>query len=315
MSSPDVQERLKEEAKNISLRIENLVKDMPPEKRIIKTLLIYAGMMTETLLEYEEPDAVMEQAFHRIADLLKAEPEDAPPEDDLMPHAIALDHDAELGRALARTFSKKMSKGLDDIHEISIALLIVDVPVWEKEGYPREKILRLLIESVIATLTNEMAAQDFCDLLVETFIPNGHSTTDALIGISALAGDYFSEAVSQKPAYAALDKDFTNVMVREAFRHGTPGTKNWAQLAASNDFHSIEVSGHVAELKPLTEEFFVLIGLEDPLGKAVAVAKTGGRMVAVTSVEDVGHIHPSIAKSLAKTGMILGTQKKEQAAV
>jgi len=32
----------------------------------------------------------------------------------------------------------------------------------------------------------------------------------------------------------------------------------------------------------------------------------------VISVEDVGQIHPSIAKSLAKTGMILGVNHKEQ---
>jgi hypothetical protein len=29
-------------------------------------------LLTETLLDFEEPDVVMEQAFHRIADLLRS---------------------------------------------------------------------------------------------------------------------------------------------------------------------------------------------------------------------------------------------------
>ena len=42
------------------------------DESMVRTLSIYAGMLTETLLEYEEPDTVMEQVFHRISDLLEA---------------------------------------------------------------------------------------------------------------------------------------------------------------------------------------------------------------------------------------------------
>ena len=37
-------------------------------------LMLLSGMMTETLIEYEEPDAVMEQSFHRISQLLHVTP-------------------------------------------------------------------------------------------------------------------------------------------------------------------------------------------------------------------------------------------------
>ncbi|MCK4945110.1 MAG: hypothetical protein KAS59_02485, partial [Alphaproteobacteria bacterium] len=60
MSSPNSHERLKEEAKNIRARIETLIKDTDPKVRMVRTLCIYAGMITETLLEYEEPDVIME---------------------------------------------------------------------------------------------------------------------------------------------------------------------------------------------------------------------------------------------------------------
>ena len=72
------------------------------------------------------------------------------------------------------------------------------------------------------------------------------------------------------------------------------------------------VAEDMKKLKPEVEEFFDMIGLDDPLARAVAVAKTVGRMVAVVTVEDIGQIHPSIAKSLAKTGMILGQEQKNK---
>ena len=312
MSSPDSQERLKEEAKSIRTRIETLIKDKDAKIRMVRTLCIYAGMMTETLLEYEEPDVVMEQAFHRIADLVRAEPAEGAADVELMPLAYTLDHDTELGRALSRNAAKKMPKGLDDMHEIAIAMIISDFPVWEKAGYSRERMLRLLVESVIASLTFEMATQDFCDLLIEDFMTKGYTTPEALLGLGAVAGNYFHIAQAQMKLSAGAEKDMMNVMVRESLRHGTPGSKDWASLAASNDSEDKKIPEYLKAIKPSIEEFFLLIGLDDPLGRAVAVAKAVGRMVAVISVEDVGQIHPSIAKSLAKTGMILGANYREQ---
>ncbi len=312
MTSPDSQERLKEEAKNIQTRINTLIKDKDPKARMLRALCIYAGLLTETLLEYEEPDVIMEQAFHRIADLLRTDPSDSAEPDALMPLATVVDHDTELGRLLARNTAEKLPKGLDDLHEIAIALIINDVPLWEKEGYARDRMLRLMVECVISSLTFEMATQDFCDFLVEEFMTdNAHATSESLVGIGAVAGYYLHIAEEKMKLPEGTDKELMNVMVRESLRHGTPGTKNWGALAAANDVDDKKIPHYLKEIKPTIEEFFVLIGLDDPLGRATAVAKAAGRMVAVISVEDVGQIHPSIAKSLAKTGMILGTQYKE----
>lgn len=311
MSSLDSQERQKEEAKNIRLRIETLIKDTDAQARMVRTLCIYAGMITETLLEYEEPDVVMEQAFHRISDLVRAEPAEGPADPGLMPLAYVLDHDTELGRAISRNTAKKLTKGLDDMHEIAIALIISDFPSWEKAGYARDRMLLLLVEIVIASLTFEMATQDFCDLLIEDFMAKGYTTPEALLGLGAVAGNYFYLAQRDMKLPPDAQKYMVNVMVRESLRHGTPGTKDWGSLAASNDSEDRKIPEYLSKIKPEIEEFFVLIGLDDPLGRAVAVAKAVGRMVAVISVEDVGQIHPSIAKSLAKTGMILGLNYKE----
>jgi hypothetical protein len=172
--------------------------------------------------------------------------------------------------------------------------------------------LRLLVEMVIVSLTFEMATQDFCDFLIEDFINNGHTTPEAVLGLGVVSGHYFNIAQKQMQLPPDAELNMINVMVRESLRHGTPGSKNWSNLAAANDSKEENVAGYLQDIKPSIEEFFVLIGMDDPLGRSVAVAKAVGRMVAVISIEDVGQIHPSIAKSLAKTGMILGATYNEQ---
>lgn|GEM_PF-868500 len=313
MTTADTQEKLKEEAKAIQSRLETLIKEEDIKLRIARTICVYAGMITETLLEYEEPDVVMEQAFHRIADLLRAEPSAEEDDKGLMPLAYDVDHDTELGRHLARGVAKKLPKSLDDVHEIAIALIIKDFPQWEEMGYGREETLRLLIETVIMALTFEMATQDFCDLLIEEFIADGHSPAEGIVAIAAAAGYYMTAADMSMALPEDAELQMTNVMVRESLRHETPGIKNWKTLAAANDAENHDIPEYLGKLRPQIEEFFELIGLENPLGRAVAVAKAVGRMVAVITVEDVGQIHPSIAKSLAKTGMILGARHRDEA--
>ncbi len=313
MTTADTQEKLKEEAKAIQSRLETLIKEEDIKLRIARTICVYAGMITETLLEYEEPDVVMEQAFHRIADLLRAEPSAEEDDKGLMPLAYDVDHDTELGRHLARGVAKKLPKSLDDVHEIAIALIIKDFPQWEEMGYGREETLRLLIEAVIMALTFEMATQDFCDLLIEEFIADGHSPAEGIVAIAAAAGYYMTAADMSMALPEDAELQITNVMVRESLRHETPGIKNWKTLAAANDAENHDIPEYLSKLRPQIEEFFELIGLENPLGRAVAVAKAVGRMVAVITVEDVGQIHPSIAKSLAKTGMILGARHRDEA--
>jgi hypothetical protein len=77
---------------------------------------------------------------------------------------------------------------------------------------------------------------------------------------------------------------------------------------------NIKLRRYMEKIKPETDEFFKMIGLDNVLAQAVATAKAVGRMVAVVTVEDVGQIHPSIAKSLAKTGLNLGLRYRAEIA-
>ncbi len=316
MTTADSQQKIKEEARAVHERIVTLIKDEDDKLRMIRTICVYAGMLTETLIEYDEPDVVMEQAFHRIADLLQTDPEDNDGENSLLPLAYDIDHDTELGRHLARSIAKKLPKSLDDVHEIAIALVLNDLPVFEKLGYGRDRTLRLLIETVIASLTYEMATQDFCDIIIEQFISeHENAPADALVAVAAAAGFYFARSETAMVLPLEAEKHLENVMVRESLRHGTPGQRNWGGLAPANDTATEKIPDYLARLRPQIDEFFDLIGLDDPLGRSVAVAKAAGRLVAVITLEEIGHIHPTIAKSLAKTGLILGARYRETATI
>lgn len=314
MKEPGSQQRVKEEAKVLAGRIESLIKDADPKDRMIRTVAVYAGLITETLVDYDEPDVVMEQTFFRIADLLKSDPAEVIDEGDLLPLAWALDHDTELGRHLARGISARLPRGIDDVHEIAIALVINDFPARSIEGFGKDVLLRMLAEMVVDSLTFEMATQDFCDLLIEEFIPDGDNPSQAVAGLAGVAGIYFAQAAGHYVLPADAEARLTEVMAREARRHGTPGTRDWNRLTLANDPRVDGLDEYMEKLKPDIDEFFDLVALDDPLARAVATAKAVGRMVAVVTVEDtaedIGQIHPSIAKSLAKTAMILGSRSQ-----
>lgn len=302
MTTAGEQERMVE-ARAIHARVKEIATDDGRGFDTMRMIMIFAGILTETLLEYEEPETVMEQSFFRIADLLKVEPAEGNLGPEALPPLWIMDRDTESGRELARLSAEKLVKGLDDVHEIAIALAINDFPLWEQEELPKEESFRLLIECVISTLTLEMAAQSFCDSLIDEFIADGWEVTTALSALAALSGVYLREAgVSGQDSFLGV----MNVMAGEAARHGVKGSKNWSSLGGANDFSPVGLSEYTDEIRESAEEFFDTVGLESQVSRSVAVAKAVGRMVAVVSAEDIGHIQPTVAKSLAKTGFLQG---------
>jgi hypothetical protein len=51
MTTADTQQKIKEEAKAVRERIAALIKDSDEQTRMVRTICIYAGMLTETLID------------------------------------------------------------------------------------------------------------------------------------------------------------------------------------------------------------------------------------------------------------------------
>jgi len=297
-----------EEAKALDQKIKAHVADLPEDQKTMTVLMIYAGILTETLFEYEEPDTVMEQSFHRIAELMGLNPADEISSLDKKPTAYDIDRNTELGRSYARDTADRLPGDMDDVHEIAIALLINDIPLFEKKGEDASEAFRFVIEFVITALVFEMAVQEFCDLVIEDFISEGWKIPTVLSTLSALSGRYLKQSTySQGRNVEDEIPQMIAVMAEETARHGIPGTDEWFGLESANDFEDTKLGQKIDALQKMTEDFFETVDIDDLECKATALAKTAGRMVAVTSIDD-GHMQGPVAKSLAKTGLYQGAR-------
>lgn len=273
-------------------------------------LLLLSGMMTETLIEYEEPDAVMEQSFHRISQLLNVTPvpDNLAKEELSSPSAVEMY--AEAGREIARESAERLEGGLGDVHEIVIAIAYNELPLFAEDNQMSvPESLRIMIESVIQALVFEMATQEFADVLIEEFIDDGWPITDVLLTLGATCGYYYS--LNHSPEDINILDEMVSVMSREAIRNGMTGSQLWRGLDGANDDASNAVSRDVTEFKDVFDEFFEMVGFTDNEARAVAVAKTGGRMAALVSGPGMSIIQPSLAKVLLKTGLKQGMSLSE----
>ena len=267
-------------------------------------ILMLSGMLTETLMEYEEPDAVMEQSFHRISQLLQSTPMPDTLAEEKLPNSVTIDVETEVGREIARESEDRMPEGLVDVHEVIIAIALNELTEFAKDGLTIPESLRIMIEGVIQSLLFEMATQEFADLVIDDFIADGWPISDVLMTLGGVVGHYVSE-----DGKGNVDDYITSVMAAEALRHGLKGGINWSGLDGANDVDTESLTEDVQEYIEAFEAFFEVVDLKKPSAKAVAVAKTSGRMAALVSGTQMNLIQPSLAKVLLKTGVVKSFEK------
>lgn len=272
----------------------------------VKFVSILSGVMAETLLEYEEPDVVMEQTFHRMAELMKVQPLGGIPDDGVLPAAWKLDEDIEAGRRLAKKLSETMPKSLDDVHEIVLGIAMSEF-FADRLGLSPHIAFQIMIEVVIRALMTEMAAQELCDGLIEEFIDDGWPLTRAIEALAAATGIYVSKAVDAEPVKIQhILPDILRLIAVETQRFGLKGGEDWWLLGPANDVRVDELQPYVEELIVGPKEFFDSMGLESDFVKVVALGKATGRMIAASTHKDVAQMQLNVAKSLAKSGLISG---------
>ncbi len=273
----------------------------------MRFLLLLAGMMTETLIEYEEPDAVMEQSFHRISQLIHA----TPIPDNLakfdVPPSHQIDIETEIGREIARESEDRLKGGLDDVHEVVIAIAYNQMVEFAEDGLPLSESLRIMIEAVIQSLVFEMATQEFGDLIIEDFISEGWPISEVLITLGGVSGYYLSLSDQAAKSKKDWSEDYiVGVMAGEAVRNGLGGSTQWSGLESANDMDTQSLVEDIAECVEIFDEFFNAVNLHQNQAKAVAVAKTAGRMAALVSGKEMNLVQPALAKVLLKTGFRSG---------
>ncbi len=285
-----------------------------PERGVdgMKMILHLSGLIVETCLVFDSPDEAMEASLHKLAQLLDAEPLSGALGLHAMPPAQIVDNETERGRQAARLFFEEWMDCAFECHELVMRLTHHVLSTWEAEGHmPRAESLRLLCEGVKAAMGFEIAAQELCDIAIESQIGlKGWTMGDCIAGLSAVAGRKLALSLNSQTCMIFKGADIPDnldtivyVMTKEAVRLGVPAGSDWRFGLAANDMPLNPPVELIRGLEPHCKAFFHLANIHNPFDQAVACAKAAGRMLAVASGGEWPDIEPAIAKPLAMSAM------------
>lgn len=275
----------------------------------MKLIQHLAGLMTETLLLFEDPDIALEATYDKLAKLLDCEPCAGFLASRALPPPYMIDFETEQGRAIAKSLFEDWLDCAYEFHDLVVFIAHNIIVRMEEAGQPRGEIFRLLIECTNRCMAYEIAAQELCDIVIDQKIGReGWSLGESVSGLSAIAGRCL--ALSQNacelfavPALPDKLDQVAYVMTQEAIRLGIPAGTDWRFGLAANDHGLSAPHELINSLDPVCREFFRVISLNNLVDQAVACAKAAGRMLAVAAGGEIPEIEPVIAKPLAMAAM------------
>lgn len=295
---------------DMAARLYKALNNMASDNRgtdVMKLIHHIAGVMIETYLVFDDPPQAMEASFEMLAHTLGCEPLAGKITEDALPPAYLIDRESERGRLAARIFFEDWLDCEYEFHNLMLTVIHFIMMEWEQDGLARSEAFRLLVEVSHKCMAYELAAQELCDLVIESKIAQeGWSLEDCISSLSALSGHYVGEMdlmTRLVPPQAHLfneNLDHTvSVMTQEATRLGVPVASDWRFGLPANDVPSNAPHDLISSMLPHCEAFFKVLRLEDYAERGVCCAKAAGRMIAVASGGELPEIDPIIAKPLA----------------
>lgn len=275
----------------------------------MRLVQLIAGILTETLLLFDDPDEGLAASFCALERMLGCAPHDGPLGIEALPPGWLIDYETEQGRVLARKLFEEWLDCAYEFHDLVLFIVHNLLLRLEQDGQPRGETLRLFIECATRCMAYEIAAQELCDVVIENKIGGeGWSMGESVAGLSAVAGRCLalSQNACQRFSTPALpDKldQVAYVMTQEAVRLGIPAGTDWRFGLAANDTPVTAPFDLIFSLWPVCKEFLAVINLHDPVDQAVACAKAAGRMLAVAAGGENPDMEPVIAKPLAMAAM------------
>jgi hypothetical protein len=271
----------------------------------MRLLQMMAGVLTEALLLFDEPDEGLTATYERLARSLGCEPMTGEIAPRALPPGWIIDYETEQGRAIARDMFEEWLDCAYEFHDLMIFMIHNVIMRMEEDGQPRAEVFRLFVEVANRTLAYEFAAQELCDVVIDRKIASeGWSLAECVTGLSAMSGRFLAlsqnadEGTSVPVMPERLDQ-LSYVMTQEAVRLGIPAGTDWRFGLAANDTPSNAPHELIYSLEPDCIEFFRALGLGGHVDRAVSCAKAAGRMLAVAAGGDAPEIEPVIAKPLA----------------
>ena len=278
--------------------------------KVTDCLLTLSGLYVETCFMFEKPDETMQAGFHKLADILRAQPYSDSIAAWTLPNSQWIDQISEQGRSLSRFILDEWAECEFAYFDFVLWILQSYLTAWENENIPREESLRLFMEFSTRCMAYEVAAQELCDLVIDKKISsNEWSLADGVCGLSAYAGHSFGHCSDETSQCLLVNDDeqfetIISVMTHEATRMGVPAGSSWNLGMAANDCPADPPVELIQEIRPLCDKFFNALSIMTVEEQAVACAKAAGRMLAVVATGDTPDMPHAIAKPLAMAALV-----------
>lgn len=274
-----------------------------------KLLMGLAGLVTETLLLFDESDECLGGYYSRLAHMLQSEALPGVYAQKALPPSYIVDYETERGRELAKQLFADWLECAYEFYELILFVSHSVIMMMEREGHPRSESFRFMIEMTNKSMGYELAAQELCDIVIEKKIgKESWKMADTVSGLSAIAGRAVALSNDACELFASpslpdkLDQ-IAYVMTQEAVRLGVPAGTDWRFGLAANDCNHNAPYDLISSLWPDCNELFYHMGIHDLVDQSVACAKAAGRMLAIMAGGEVPEMEPVIAKPLAMAAM------------
>ncbi len=278
----------------------------------MKVIQYMAGVLVEVYLTFDDSDLAMQASFKKLSELLDCQPMGGILSPYAVPPAHILDTETERGRLSARVFFEEWLDCNYSIHDLILNVFSYVIVGWEEMNIPREETFRVLIECIKKAMAFEIAAQELCELAIETQIGHkGWTIGDCIVALSGVAGRRLAVSLtSSKTCFLFQGSDLPEnldrvvyTMTQEAVRNGVPAGSDWRFGLAANDTPINAPIDLIREMEPSCLRFFRAIELLSPYDQAISCAKAAGRMIAIAAGGELPEIEPAIAKPLAMSAM------------
>jgi len=275
----------------------------------MRLIQLMAGILVETLLLFDDPDEGLVASHEELERKMGCPAHDGKLAADALPPGWLIDYETEQGRALARKLFEEWLDCAYEFHEL-VTFIVHNLLIrLEQDGQPRAETMRLFMECTTRCLAYEIAAQELCDVVIDTKIGGeGWSMSESIAGLSAVAGRCLAVSQNACQVFNApmlpdkLDQ-VAYVLTQEAVRLGIPAGTDWRFGIAANDCPVTAPFDLIFSLWPVCKEFLAVINLHEPTDQAVACAKAAGRMLAVAAGGEAPEMEPVIAKPLAMAAL------------
>jgi len=276
----------------------------------MRLIQLMAGIFTETLLLFEDPDEGLQATITELSAMLGQGSTPGALASKSLPPAYVIDYETENGRAMARDLFEEWLNCAYEFHDLLLFVLHHFMIRMETHGgQPRSETLHLFIECTTRCLAYEIAAQELCEIVIDRKIGRaGWSLNESIAGLRAIAGRRVALSMNGCALFSAprlpdkLDH-VAYVMTQEAVRLGIPAGSDWRFGLAANDYRGSAPYELIVDLEPECWALFKVIDLRGVMDQSVACAKAAGRMLALAAAGDMPELDPVIAKPLAMAAM------------